>query len=212
MGSDEKDNLREKVLKLLDDFVILAKDYPKLVHAFRYAIGAIYALHRSIELGHKNRKAYTDTEESDFLKDINAISEAIKNKGDLHGIWEAGFFCNASFARVDAINERFLKAIKEAINTESGLAERGEGKTTIDRLVEDIQRKGLDIEINTASFNKVRRVINKIKHEIFGQTVKDAEKFTEGDHVIIINSLEELVKLFKKEEVQQLLIEKYGKK
>ena len=213
MTNGEKDNLRKEVIKLLDDFVAIALKYPKLKHPFRYALGAIYALNRSIKLGHKDRKSYDDTDESKLLEEIKTISEAVKNNNEPPKTWEAGFFCNASFARIDAINERFLKAIEEAIKGPNPAVSR-QG-TKLDRIARKIRAKGLnngiDIEIPTDLFSQFRRVVaNKLKHEIDSQAIEDAIGLQENDHVIIINSLKDLVKLFKQEKIQQLLAEKYG--
>jgi len=55
-----EDKIKRELETVFDDLILLAKKYPVLIHTFRYALGAVYALHQAIILEHKDRALYDD--------------------------------------------------------------------------------------------------------------------------------------------------------
>ena len=190
------DEMRRGLETVLEDLIMLAKRYPVLIHTFRYALGAVYALYRAIALKHKDRALYDVSSVSTLFSDLENISMAIKGNGSFPAIWEAGFFYNASVARTDAVSERFLLILLNAAydnpNLEKPIKLKGvsEGKTELDKLALALKTHlKLKQNINTVPLNAVREENNHLKHWILGQLVKNAQVRKKGDIETVLEGL-----------------------
>lgn len=202
---------------VLEGLIMLAKRYPVLIHTFRYALGAVYALHRAITLEHKDRALYDVSSVATLFSDLENISMAIKGNGTFPAIWEAGFFYNASVARTDAVSERFLLILNAAYdnpNLEKPIKLKGvsEGKTKVDKLALALKTHlKLKQNINTVPLNAVREENNHLKHWILGQLVKDAQVRNKGDIETVLGGLNHIVAIFR-EPWSMALLDNYFKK
>jgi len=210
--------IRRGLETVLEDLIILAKRYPVLIHTLRYALGAVYGLHRAITLGHKDRALYDVSSDSTLFGDLENISMAIRGNGTFPAIWEAGFFYNASVARTDAVSERFLLILLNAAydnpNLEKPIKPKADnkGKTKLDKLAIELKTHlELKQNIDTVPLNAVREENNHLKHWILGQLVKDAQVRKKGDIETVLEGLNHIVSIFR-EPWSTALLDNYFKR
>lgn len=213
-----EDKIKRELETVLDDLIFLAKKYPVLIHTFRYALGAVYALHQAIILEHKDRALYDDSSIQDLFSDLENICIAIKGNGTALTKWEAGFYYNASVNRTDAVNERFLLILLHAAYDNPDLEKKiklGSGKNNASKLDELAQalttHLKLNQDINTAPLNAVRKENNRLKHLILGQRVKDAKLRGKKDIETVLDGLKQIVAILK-EPWSTSLLDEYFKR
>ena len=147
---------RQATLKeVLGEIDSLVDRYPSLIHTWRFAVSAVWAL---------GQYYAADAEcpprtipEQDFVQDTRENIRDLLGKAVVSRDWERGFWFNAAIMRLDALWERVFKLFLPAGVDCSG--------PSLYLLVEDRRATPSHLEYSNSSFGKIRQIVNQLKHE-----------------------------------------------
>jgi hypothetical protein len=126
---------------------------PDLIHAWRFAVSAVWALENYYRLRELPESA---DRPDDYLADTLENIGRLERLDGFTTHWERGFWYNAAIMRLDALWERLFKAM---------------GPTTNDLLYQRVKAvcpEALPDSWEQSSFFRIREVVNSLKHEPTG--------------------------------------------
>ena len=100
----------EDIHEFLNSIKNLIDEVPALIHTWRFAVGAVYAMREYQRLFLQSSPPVNLSEECYIEETITMLHE-IRNNNQPAGNWLRGFFYNAAVMRTDAFFERVFKAI-----------------------------------------------------------------------------------------------------
>jgi hypothetical protein len=153
----------------------LSSEFPQLTHTFNFMLGAVRSLREAQALGHRSRARYDEKDRRQHLKQLHRAINAVAQGDTPPSVWVAGFYYNSAIMRIDACHERFLKAMLEAVGVEAKSVRKTRGETDTDALARRLQQSlGLQSPLVRQHLESVRREVNRLKHELFGQEPRHA--------------------------------------
>ncbi|MBM4350306.1 MAG: hypothetical protein FJ106_10540 [Deltaproteobacteria bacterium] len=181
--------------ELLDQSAELAQELPGLIHTWRFAVGAIYALYQSYHLAQVIPQR--DRREVEYVADTFEVIEAIRANATPPEDWMRGFYYNAAVMRVDVLYERLLRALLNDTSKTSGPDLYSRAHAQFPRQLPELYERSL--------FAGVREEVNSLKHDIGGAVPRLRERLTH-----LRNALEHWFTVISDEQVRSLLRDKYG--
>ena len=148
----------DNVKQLIREIDLLVDTYPRLIHTWRFAVGALWYLGRYYE-------AYAQcppqsVQEEQYIPDAKKNIGAVLEDKPFTLDWQRGSWFNSAIMRIDALWERLFRLFlppKDSVN----------GPNLYLR-VEELRAVRSNIPYNASSFGKVRQIVNQLKHEIGG--------------------------------------------
>lgn len=195
---------------LLAELSQLIDKHPYLVHSWRFAVGAIYALDKSYQY-HVERSSYTQPA-SHLVQVREVISQMNLGQSPDH-IWLAGFHFNAALMRIAAFYERSLRSllIESKLDEKITVIRKGKpkdikvSKANVNDLVSIVQDRLFKAKpIRTTAADKIRKEVNNLKHQVLGVLPQDAVTMDEA-----IQALKEIMHLLRAPQSEQELIKLY---
>ena len=136
---------------------------PDLVHTWRFAAGAAFALLRRVEVGSSDEA--TSLEESAFLPRTATLLVKIRLGALVEPEWLAGFWYNAAIMRIDALYERLFRAMTQNSDPRARAMDL---YTQARDMFPDVLARTIGLKYNTTLWKKVREEVNALKHFVAG--------------------------------------------
>jgi len=202
---------RSQIRPLLSQLSELIDKHPYLVHSWRFAVGALYALDKSYQY-HVERSSYTHSDI--HLSQAQQIISQISIEQSPDQIWLAGFHFNGALMRIAALYERSLRSLlSESKHDEkiSVIRKRKPkdikiSKANVRELTSIVQERLFkSVPIKTTAAEKIRKEVNKLKHQVLGVLPQDAVTMDEA-----IEALREIMDLLFSPQSEQELTKLYG--
>lgn len=150
----QKDRSAE-LKQLLQKIDALVDKYPRLIHSWRFAVGAMWAL------GHyyaaDAQRPGNSISEEEYIPDTKTAIKALADDKPMSEDWERGFWFNAAIMRIDAFWERIFTMCLPA-----GVDVNG---PSLYLLVQDRKAVPSNLAYSASSFGRVRKIVNQLKHE-----------------------------------------------
>jgi len=202
---------RSQIRLLFSQLSELIDKHPYLVHSWRFAVGALYALDKSYQY-HVERSSYTQPDI--HLTQVRQVISQIYMEQSPDQIWLAGFHFNAALMRIAALYERSLRSLlsESKYNEKITVIRKGAPKDIkiseahVNELAPIVQErlfKSAHIKITAAG--KIRKEVNKLKHQVLGVLPQDAVTMEEA-----IEALREIMDLLCSPQSEQALTKLYG--
>ncbi|MEK6549315.1 MAG: hypothetical protein AABZ51_04350 [Nitrospirota bacterium] len=142
----------KQLLYKIDDLV---DRYPRLIHTWRFAVSAVWALgHYSAAAAQRSGNSISEEE---YIPDTKAAIKALVDDKPMSEDWERGFWFNAAIMRIDAFWERIFTLCLPA-----GVDVNG---PSLYLLVQDRRAVPSNLAYSASSFGRVRKIVNQLKHE-----------------------------------------------
>jgi hypothetical protein len=205
-------NDRQTQIKLLlAELSGLIGKHPYLVHSWRFAVGALYALDKSYQY-HVERSI--EAHSAFHLIQVREVTSQISLGQAPDQIWLAGLYFNAALMRIAALYERSLRSLLIETKLDEKITVIRKGKPTnikvsvanvneLAALVQD--RVFRSVPIRTTTAEKIRKEVNKLKHRVLGVLPQDAVTIDEA-----LQALKEIMDLLCCPQSEQELIKLYG--
>lgn len=192
----------------------LAKSCPELAHTFRFVAGAVWALASARKLGHRNRASYDDADRQRHLDELDEVLRAVRNGVVPPQRWEAGVYYHAAIMRIDACYERLLKAVLKAAGSKRLKPRRqqsGQKQSKTEKMAVEIENGLQTGSLKRGHLESIRKEVNKLKHELFGQGIADARQRPDKDDVRnAVDALSELLDILENQKILSCVNSKYS--
>ncbi len=173
----------------------LVREVPALVHTWRFAAGALFALSEWYRLAEKTPQVrHVETK---YISDVERLVDAIRDGVPPDDEWLRGFHYNAAVMRIDALYERLFRAVLGDKSKVDGAALYASLQTHYSRLLPEAYKRSL--------FASVREEANSLKHYVGGAAPSLRERVT-----ILCTALEHLFAFVSDRDVKALLQREYG--
>lgn len=173
----------------------LVREAPALVHTWRFAAGALFALSEWYRLAEKAPQVHHN--EEDYISDTERLLGAIRDGVPPNGEWLRAFHYNAAVMRIDALYERLFRAVLGDTPKADGPTLYSSLQTRYPRLLPDPYKQ--------SPFASVRKEVNSLKHDVGGAAPQLRERITS-----LCAALEYLFAFVSDREVKALLQREYG--
>ena len=149
----------------LEDLRAYSKQYPALVHSWRFGVSAVWAMKRYYDLA-SIAPPLPQTDAQAYLEDTERNASAFVEGKAPSPDWERGFWYNAAVMRMDALWERLFK-----------FGRPQEKKSNGEKLYACIacQTDVLPTKYQGSALERVRRTVNDLKHEPGGVRTEQLE-------------------------------------
>lgn len=183
---------RQAALKhLLREIDSLVDRYPRLIHTWRFAASAVWALDRYYAADAERPPRVIP--EQDFVRDTKENIKGLLGNGVVSRDWERGFWFNAAIMRLDALWERVFKLfLPDGVDC-SG--------PSLYFLVEDRRSTPSRLEYKNSSFGQIRQIVNQLKHEPGG-----AHPNIRENRELPIQAIGDLLAVLKDSGLQRILV------
>lgn len=180
----------EDIHEFLNSIKKLIDEVPALIHAWRFAVGTVYAMAEYQRLFLQFPAPKNPPEECYIEETITMLHEIRNNNQPAEQNWLRGFFYNAAVMRTDAFFERAFKAI---------LKEKEKNISNGPKLYEKMKKKfpeHFQLCYDQSFFGQIRKEVNALKHDVGGVEPNDREK-----QMVLLNALKELLKILQDDKI-----------
>jgi hypothetical protein len=158
--------------------------YPRLTHSWRFAVSAVWAMRHYYAAHTLQPPPSQGFDESNYVQDTKTNIDALLASTYLSPDWLRGFWFNATIMRLDALWERCFKVFAPPDCEIDG--------PCLYELVQARRATPSSARYKASNFGKVRRIVNKLKHETYGPAPEIRE-----DQDLPINMLKDLIEVIK---------------
>ena len=142
-------------VELLSEVEALVNRYPRLVHTWRFATSAVWALDHYYA-AHAQAKSGTIREDN-YVRDTKDNIGKLVQRQAVSLDWERGFWYNAAIMRFDALWERIFKLfLPPGVKF---------GGPRLYLFVEERRATQDRPKYEESSFGRIRQIVNQLKHE-----------------------------------------------
>jgi hypothetical protein len=195
MSSPRKSPLRSE---LFEQASTLTRELPALVHTWRFAVGAVFALSEHYRLALEAPQS--GRLEADYCEDTERLITAMRDGSLPSADWLRGFYYNAAIMRIDALYERLFRAV---LDDES----MGQNGPALYSALQKWHSALLPEPYEASPFKHVRDEANSLKHYVGGAAPALRERVT-----LLRAALEHWFAFVSDTEVRSLLARKYGQR
>lgn len=173
----------------------LVREVPALVHTWRFATGALFALSEWYRLAEKAPQAPRG--EAEYISDTERLVDAIRDGVPPDNEWLRAFHYNAALMRIDAVYERIFRAVLGDTSKANGPALYASLQKRYPRLLPELYER--------SPFAFVREEANSLKHYVGGAAPPLRERVT-----LLRTALEHLFAFVSDRDVKTHLQREYG--
>ena len=154
---------QDSVTRLIADVRGIAEAHPHLIHTWRFAASALWAMRQYYTTRLDDSTHFDD---SSYVIDTFNNLEALRDDKPLSPNWMRGFWFNAAIMRLDGLWERCFKVIV------TNAADRRNGPTLYRKCCQALEIPG---DYRQSPYCKVRRIVNQLKHVEHGASADNRE-------------------------------------
>jgi len=187
------ERMTEDIHEFLNSIKKLIDEVPALLHTWRFAVGAVYAMREYQRLFLQSSPQISLSDEY-YIKETITIIHEIRNNNRPAENWLRGFFYNAAVMRTDAFFERVFKAI---------LNENANNIIDGEKLYEKMKQKypeHFQLCYQKSLFGQIRMEVNALKHVVGGAELTYRENL-----MVLFDALKELLKILQDDKILEEL-------